>query len=84
MGTPYRTCSQCGANLDPGERCDCLGVREIKIVSPERNAYGSAERIAAPTQYALAEVRTPRIIKPPALCESVGGATALGRSQYLI
>ncbi len=19
----YRTCSKCGANLDPGERCDC-------------------------------------------------------------
>jgi len=20
---PYKTCPHCGANLDPGERCDC-------------------------------------------------------------
>ena len=24
----YRTCPHCGANLDPGERCDCLESRE--------------------------------------------------------
>lgn len=22
---PYRTCPICGASLDPGEQCDCLG-----------------------------------------------------------
>ena len=22
----YRTCSHCGAHLDPGERCDCRGA----------------------------------------------------------
>lgn len=22
----YRTCPRCGANLDPGERCDCREV----------------------------------------------------------
>lgn len=21
----YKTCPYCGANLDPGERCDCAG-----------------------------------------------------------
>lgn len=21
----YKTCPDCGANLDPGERCDCSG-----------------------------------------------------------
>lgn len=32
----YRTCPDCGANLDPGERCDCqeaqpafLSIREV-------------------------------------------------------
>ena len=24
MSQPYRTCPSCGANLDPGELCDCL------------------------------------------------------------
>lgn len=23
MGKPYRECPNCGAHLDPGERCDC-------------------------------------------------------------
>lgn len=23
MSTYYRTCPDCGANLDPGEQCDC-------------------------------------------------------------
>lgn len=23
MGAYYHTCPECGANLDPGERCDC-------------------------------------------------------------
>lgn len=23
MGTYFRECPRCGANLDPGERCDC-------------------------------------------------------------
>ena len=24
----YRTCPDCGANLDPGERCDCRKEKE--------------------------------------------------------
>lgn len=24
----YNTCPYCGANLDPGERCDCLDENE--------------------------------------------------------
>lgn len=24
----YRTCPNCGANLDPGERCDCQDKKE--------------------------------------------------------
>ena len=23
----YKTCPNCGANLDPGERCDCLEIQ---------------------------------------------------------
>lgn len=30
----YRTCPQCGANLDPGERCDC-GRKEKSAVRRE-------------------------------------------------
>ena len=26
----YRECPDCGANLDPGERCDCFREREEK------------------------------------------------------
>lgn len=30
----YRTCPHCGANLDPGERCDC-GRKEKSAVRRE-------------------------------------------------
>lgn len=30
MKTYYRTCEFCGANLDPGESCDCLFVSAQK------------------------------------------------------
>lgn len=25
----YDTCKDCGANLDPGERCDCKNVKQV-------------------------------------------------------
>ena len=33
----YRKCKVCGANLDPGERCDCEGKQQAKIVSAYRD-----------------------------------------------
>ena len=33
----YRTCPDCGAHLDPGERCDCLEEKRAR-----------AERLIAP------------------------------------
>jgi len=39
----YRTCPYCGANLDPGEVCDCLTekgrrIRHIReLVEPEKS-----------------------------------------------
>ena len=30
MGTYYRTCPDCGANLDPGEQCTCQTDEETK------------------------------------------------------
>lgn len=27
MGMYYKTCPRCGANLDPGERCECADRR---------------------------------------------------------
>ena len=26
----YRTCPDCGANLDPGEECDCRREKELE------------------------------------------------------
>ena len=26
----YRTCPYCGANLDPGERCECASKKEAQ------------------------------------------------------
>lgn len=38
MRTYYRSCPHCGANLDPGEKCDCNrsaapGVRDRKAAN---------------------------------------------------
>lgn len=30
MGKYYHTCENCGANLDPGEKCDCENETETK------------------------------------------------------
>ncbi len=28
MSRYYHTCPECGANLDPGEKCDCIDAKE--------------------------------------------------------
>ena len=42
----YRTCLDCGAHLDHGERCDCMDhaqeERETARTTPPPRAYGSA------------------------------------------
>ena len=35
----YKTCPICGANLDPGERCDCREAQHPSIV-PEKRICG--------------------------------------------
>lgn len=35
----YKTCPICGANLDPGERCDCREAQHPAIV-PEKRIGG--------------------------------------------
>lgn len=30
----YHTCSKCGANLDPGEQCDCEKIRQSLLDLP--------------------------------------------------
>ena len=32
MSKPYKTCSRCGANLDPDEKCDCIKPTSFNIV----------------------------------------------------
>lgn len=39
----YKTCPDCGANLDPGERCDCSGGnrQHIRIRPRGRRRHAS-------------------------------------------
>lgn len=32
----YKTCPDCGAHLDPGERCDCRSKKETAPLQRER------------------------------------------------
>lgn len=34
----YKTCPTCGANLDPGERCDCRQGAAMDAAQPEQQA----------------------------------------------
>ena len=34
--TYYTICNVCGANLDPGEKCDCLEEKPIKVKAKGR------------------------------------------------
>lgn len=40
----YRTCSYCGANLDPGERCDC---RDERLSPPKSQTFGILQKKTA-------------------------------------
>ena len=41
MRTYYHTCPDCGANLDPGEKCDCQTVKNN--ITKEANTNVRAE-----------------------------------------
>lgn len=43
MSIQYRTCPHCGANLDPGEPCDCQKDHSQKDKKPAENAAQPAE-----------------------------------------
>lgn len=60
MGMYYKICPRCGANLDPGERCECADrrpePRETDRATPTERGYRpkiiiadtiEAERLAA-------------------------------------
>ena len=41
----YRVCGECGAALDPGERCDCLPTTApLKLIQPETAQVGAPSR----------------------------------------
>lgn len=50
----YRICEECGAALDPGERCDCQSEAAPRLIQP-----GSAQRGGQ-------RMRSQDIKKPPA------------------
>lgn len=35
MMSVYRICEECGAALDPGERCDCRPVVPLRLIQSE-------------------------------------------------
>lgn len=35
---PYKTCRDCGANLDPGEHCDCWKAEQPDTKKPDSPA----------------------------------------------
>ena len=37
----YRICEECGAALDPGERCDCLPAAPVKLILPGSAQVGT-------------------------------------------
>ena len=49
--TYYKTCPICGANLDPGEHCDCMGQVEQERGNDHAywkgHAHGEADRASA-------------------------------------
>lgn len=51
----YNVCARCGANLDPGERCDCgaaVSVRSVVPGRPMRTAGGNNPcLLSAPIPY---------------------------------
>ena len=41
MRVVYRICEECGAALDPGERCDCLPAAPVKLILPGSAQVGT-------------------------------------------
>lgn len=37
----YRICEECGATLDPGERCDCQPAVPLKLIQPGSTPGGT-------------------------------------------
>ena len=35
----YRICGECGASLDPGERCDCRPAAALDLIQPEESPH---------------------------------------------
>lgn len=40
----YSTCKECGANLDPGEKCDCEEEKNIKKIFVMKNPQKTHKR----------------------------------------
>lgn len=42
----YRECPNCGASLDPGERCDCRSEKPAQLIGREFFAASASTRSA--------------------------------------
>lgn len=40
----YRICEECGAALDPGERCDCRPAVPLELIQPGSSQTGTYPR----------------------------------------
>ncbi|MFV0351657.1 MAG: hypothetical protein ACK5JF_05015 [Oscillospiraceae bacterium] len=46
---PHYKCPDCGASLDPGERCDCAAARPpVSVSNPQKTAVAHWPPKAAP------------------------------------
>lgn len=39
----YRICEECGAALDPGERCDCRPAAPLRLIKPGKPSLGGGK-----------------------------------------
>lgn len=48
MAAYYRVCPDCGATLDPGERCDCEGQLSFLPPPPRKNVLNHSKKCLCP------------------------------------
>ena len=55
MGYGSKVCEYCGAQLDPGERCDCKEAVALRRALDGKKAFGKGHKRDAHVRIAVAE-----------------------------